>query len=314
MSLTTFMRLPRIRDAFDKFAAKIRTPKEFKGRPILVHDSGGPKGLAGTAFDYMVRIEIARVFHQSDVVVHQQEWISELIRKKIWDRDNEDDEGTFCIDHPYFWRPQLDEAHAAAHAYIKGNGCALCLATQTQYMAQADFLYRTRFDFDDYFNASGRVAQELTALLKHFDPQKLFNPQQKVILNPHFALSDKVDGADGDLIVDDRLIDFKTTKRLSFSKSYLMQLTGYAVLHDLGGTKIDSGIDQSPIKQIGVYFSRHDALVEIPLDELFPDNGYEQFKAIFEDEMNTRAAERQRKLKEFEDRSAQRMSAEKAHA
>ncbi len=314
MSLTSFVKTPRISKAFDEFATKVRTPKEFKGRPILVHDSKGPNGLAGAAFDYLARIEIARVFRDSNIITHQREWISESIRKRIWDRYDDDDEGTLCVDQPYFWRPQLDEAHSAAYAYIEGNGCARCLSTQTQYMAHADLAYRTMFGFDGYFDANGRVAQELTALLKQFDPQKLFKPKERIILNPEFALGEKVSGADGDIIVDDRLIEFKTTKRLSLNKSYLIQLAGYAVLHDLGGTKIENGIDRKPLNHVGVYFSRHNTLVEIPISELFPNNGYEKFKSVFEDEMNLQEAQRLKRMKAIEDRLANKNRSVEVHA
>ncbi len=291
MSLTRFVKTPRISKAFDEFATKARTPKEFKGRPILVHDSEGPNGLAGAAFDYLARIEIARVFRDSNIIIHQREWISESISKRIWDRYDDDSEGTLYVEQSYFWRPQLDEAHAAARKYIAGNGCARCLSTQTQYMAYADLLYRTHSAFDGYVDASGRVAQELTALLEQFDPQKLFNPKERIVLNPDFALGERVGGADGDIIVDDRLIEFKTTKCLSLNKSCLIQLAGYAVLHDLGGTKIENGIDRNPLNQVGVYFSRHNTLIEISIVELFPNNGFEKFKYVFEDEMKVREAE-----------------------
>lgn len=295
MSLTRFVKIPRISKAFDEFATKARTPKKFNGQPILVHDSEGPNGLTGSAFDYLARIEIARVFRDSNIAVHQREWISESISKRIWDRYDEENEGTLYVEQPHFWRPQLDEAHAAARKYIAGNGCARCLSTQTQYMAHADLLYRTRSAFDGYVNASGRVAQELTALLEQFDPQRLFEPKDRIILNPEFALGEIVGGADGDIIVDDRLIEFKTTKRLSLNKNCLIQLAGYAVLHDLGGTKIENGIDRKPLNHVSVYFARHNALIEISIRELFPNDGYQKFKSVFEDEMNSKHSEWLRK-------------------
>lgn len=314
MSLTRFVKTPRISKAFDEFTTKARTPKEFKGRPILVHDSEGPNGLAGAAFDYLARIEIARVFRDSNIIIHQREWISESISKRIWDRYDDDSEGTLYVEQSYFWRPQLDEAHAAAHKYIAGNGCARCLSTQTQYMAYADLLYRTRSAFDGYVDASGRVAQELTALREQFDPQRLFEPKERIILNPDFALGEKVGGADGDIIIDDRLIEFKTTKRLSLTKSYLIQLIGYVVLHDLGGTKIENGIDRKPLNHVGVYFYRHNTLVEISIDELFPNRGYEKFKSVFEDEMNLQEAQRLQRMKAIEERLADKKRSVEVHA
>ncbi len=286
MSLTAFVKQPRISEAFDQFATTTRTPKAYKGRSILVPDSHGPNGLAGASFDYLVRFHIARTLRGGEVTVHQRQWLSEYVCERIY--PSEVDGGPYDFGNNELWRALLDEAHNAAREYIAGSGCVRCLANLVQYMAHSDLNVRTLAAFNAYFDASGKVASELTALLDQFDPEALFAPKKTVILNPEFVLNEKIGGADGDLIVDDRLIEFKTSKRLSLHKSHLIQLAGYAVLYDLGGVKIDGGIYSSPISSVGVYFARYNALVELSLAELFPGDGYQQFRAVFEDELRIR--------------------------
>lgn len=283
MSLTSFVKTPRISQAFDQCATKARTPKVFKKRPLLVEDANGPQGSAGASFDYLARFHIARVLRDSNIAVHQRQWISEYVQDRLY--PNVVDDHGYDIGANERWHGYLNDAHAEARAYIDGQVTVHWLAVLVQYMAHVDLFVRTMMGANMNFDACGRVARELITMINQFQPIELFAPKERVILNPTFALSDDIGGADADLIVDNRLIEFKTTKRLSLTKGILLQLAGYAVLHDLGGTMIDDVIDRNPINSVCVYFARHNVLIEVPLPELFPDRGYKEFREIFEGEL-----------------------------
>lgn len=285
MSLRDFVKRPRISEAFDRYAVKLKTPKELGSLPIRVLDSGGPRGLAGTAFDYLVRIQIERQFRGADIAIHRWPWISETVRQRF-DLDLLD-EGHLVVSDGYYWRRYLDDAHEAARAYIAGEGCLKCLSLLVQYMAQADLLVRNAFAFDYRFDASDRLARELRELLDAFHPMEMLVPARMIVLNPTFALSAKVGGADADLLIDDLLIDIKTVDRILLRKSYLAQLAGYAVLHDLGGTHIPGGVHLGPLVRLGIYFARHGKLVELGISEVFPDDGYARFREVFKAELDT---------------------------
>ncbi len=286
MSLTSFIKNPRIKEAFEQYATKKRTPEEYQNASILVEDADGPQGSAGASFDYLARFHIARVLRNSKIKVHQRQWISEFVQERLY--PNRIDSLIFDIGDNRRWHSYLNEAHSEARAYIAGKESLEWLAVLVQYMANTDLLIRTMMGFNSNFDASGRVARELITMIDLFDPIQLFEPKTRFILNPSFGYSEKVGGADADLIVDDRLIELKTTKRLSLTKATLMQLAGYTVLHNLGGVETEKGICTKPLSKIGVYFARHNVLIEMPIRELFPSDGYEKFKAVFEEEINVR--------------------------
>lgn len=314
MSLTTFIKRPRISKAFDEFASKKRTPPEFKQRKILVPEFKPSYGLAGTAFDYLARMKIIRAFEKTDIAVHRRHWISEDILSRF---EGEPESFRYPILDGDVWIAHLKKAQSAVNQYLCGEGCLSCLMLNVQFMAHADLLARAPGAFEEFFQPSINIAHELECLLELFDPASLFRPKNSVILNPTFALSVNVGGADADLIVDDRLIDFKASKLLAVTKGHLLQLSGYKVLADLGGVDVDGGISKMTINSIGVHFPRYNVLYEIEVEDLFPDGGYDKFKAVFEDELRIferKFIEQQREWDEFIAQTKERrISAEKTN-
>lgn len=64
-----------------------------------------------------------------------------------------------------------------------------------------------------------------------------------------------VQGAAADLIIDDCLVDIKTTKYLRLKATDLRQIVGYYILYLLSGRSADRPLGE--IKRVGIYFSRH---------------------------------------------------------
>ena len=79
------------------------------------------------------------------------------------------------------------------------------------------------------------------------------------VLNPIFAGSRDVHGADADLIVDDCLIDVKTTVNPSLDMKSLYQVIGYTLL---------DYVDAYRVGRVGFYFARQGTLITWPVDEL----------------------------------------------
>jgi len=73
-----------------------------------------------------------------------------------------------------------------------------------------------------------------------------------------------VGGADGDLIIDDTLIDIKTTKHLTFEREFFNQLIGYYVLSCIGGID-DCG--RGKIKHVAIYYARYGVFHRVSLAE-----------------------------------------------
>jgi len=79
-----------------------------------------------------------------------------------------------------------------------------------------------------------------------------------MIANPKFAGSNDVGGADADLIIENCLIDIKTTKSKSLGRDDAYQLVGYTLL---------DYEDEYGISSLGFYLSRIPALITWPTDE-----------------------------------------------
>jgi hypothetical protein len=78
------------------------------------------------------------------------------------------------------------------------------------------------------------------------------------ILNPTFAGSVDIGGADADLIVDGCLIDIKTSIAPQIRADYLYQLAGYLLL---------DYTDQFHINSVGIYMARQGILFSWPVEE-----------------------------------------------
>lgn len=79
------------------------------------------------------------------------------------------------------------------------------------------------------------------------------------VLNPVFAGSGYVGGADADLILDRRLIEIKTTADARFDQQWLLQLLGYVLL---------DWDDEYRIDGLGVLFARQATLAKWPLADV----------------------------------------------
>lgn len=110
-------------------------------------------------------------------------------------------------------------------------------------------------------------------------PEDKFADSETILLNPTFGLaSNLVEGADADFIVDGTLVDIKTTKYLQLKKKSWHQIVGYAILADIARDQ-DVGVPE--LEEIGIYFSRHGEIWTVPVNQVYNQEGYEDFKKWF---------------------------------
>lgn len=159
---------------------------------------------------------------------------------------------------------------------------------------------------ESFVNINKDSVQDLVNLMKlkdelnnHFKAQNVNN----LFLNPTFGETARyINGADGDLIIDDFLIDFKTDKRISLgvNNQYLYQIIGYYILsteNRLVGNRVIGYEEDDPfdVTRIGFYFARYGCLSYIEIEDLkkaMEDSGYplkqlvNDFKDLAEDKYN----------------------------
>lgn len=83
--------------------------------------------------------------------------------------------------------------------------------------------------------------------------------EKSSLLNPTFAGSTDIGGADADIIIDGCLIDFKTTINPGFKQERIYQLLGYLLL-DYN--------NQYRINEVGIYLTRQSLLIRWPVKSL----------------------------------------------
>lgn len=97
---------------------------------------------------------------------------------------------------------------------------------------------------------------------------KTIHSYTSVLLNPSFEGSPDVGWADGDLILDDCLIDIKTTIKLNLPLHWLYQVLSYALL---------DYSDSYGIRNVGFYLARQHRMLSWSLEELtIPAHGQAQ--------------------------------------
>jgi len=273
MSLTSFIKIPVIKEIFRKEFPMMQSKLEgeFKAKPITKNYS-----LVGTAFDYLFRFYL----EQKNPDCITKGWIAE--------------ESVLVLDamrnkHPK-WNDEMDEASKKMKNFLeeskKSHADFLSKGTLDEkivrtavILAQMDVFYRSGSLPSNLGVVEEGDVEDLRNLISILDPD-MFRAKKHCFLNPTFGYgSTLVGGADADLIVDDTLIDVKTTKYLSFTRDQFNQLIGYFILSKLG--KINETED-IPISKMGIYFSRHGVLHTISADEIENLPNYPKFVKVFE--------------------------------
>lgn len=113
---------------------------------------------------------------------------------------------------------------------------------------------------------------------------------ETVFERPTFGGHRHILSGEGDFIVDDLLVDIKTTENRSFTNAFWRQLLMYyvlsdvqRVLHEVDGRTYGKEPFEGKypeINRMGIYFARYGELQTVDMDEVIDDWGrYEEFRA-----------------------------------
>ena len=291
MSLTSFV---GNKDVRERFKQEFPSPKFSVQKPLLAPPLTKHYFLMGTAFDYLLRFYLKRLNPEAV----ETRWVAEnavrvlFMYKEGFAIDFETDEVDVIpelmphkTDVAMFHKIKriLSEAKNTYKLYVKTGKITNVLLTSAILLANLDIIFRTG-RFEDYIEldiVSDEDIKDLTNLIQIVTP-KLFKAKKVCVLNPTFGEASKlVGGADADLIIDDTLIDIKTTKKLELQRGYFNQLIGYYCLYRIGSIE---GLPQDcEIKNLAVYFSRHAYLHLIPVKDCIGQVNFQKFLKWFKE-------------------------------
>jgi len=290
MSLTTFLDNKDIRA---KFSEEFPKPKFVLKKQILAPPVTRHYKLVGTAFDYLMRFYIKWLNPEAIA----QKWVAEsAVRRFIFTRSDgiEIDAQTHEINMDEAFMSEDDTqllkkfediisvAKTNYSEYLESGVMTDELIRSAILLAQLDFIYRAGIVDESIGIIDDGDVADLRKLLSIVNPES-FRAKGLCLLNPTFGEASRlVGGADADLVIDNVLIDIKTTTKLEFKTEHFNQLIGYYTLCKLGG--IPDAPVEPKIENLGIYYSRFGELYTFPVIAVIQPNKFLSFIEWFKEE------------------------------
>jgi len=292
MSLTSFLKDKDVKDAFKREFKKprLKLQGELLAPPLTNH-----YGLVGTAFDYLLRFYIKRVNPNAI----ERRWVSEAslhllemahlhdlleipevspVIQKLKEKITENP----TLSDPIVYKKVkeiIQYSKKVRDEFIKTGKMSSDLYKAVLLLAQVDVIYRAGVVDENLGNVDEKDIEDLKNLISVAKPE-YFKAKKICILNPTFGIASQlVGGADCDLVIDDAIIDIKTTKKLDLTRNYFDQLIGYYILYKIGG--IDGMPSNCEIKKLGIYFSRYAYLLFIDVRDIIREDTFPNFVEWF---------------------------------
>lgn len=251
MSLKSFLEISDVRA---RFSREFKSPPLRYKRDIIAPPRTKNYDLVGTAFDYLLQFLVERL---NPSAIHNDEtWIAEKGAKLLGKRTE--------------LRIAADQAIAQAKQnvseFIRNGLLADELLTSALYLATIDPIYRVGLGHERIGLVSEQDVSDVRDIFTAIE-LPLFTAEKVCIINPTFGFSsDLVGGADADLIIDDTIIEVKTTKNFKVKRDHFNQLIGYYILHSISG--IDGVFCGLDIRKVAIYFARFGYLHTVELTEV----------------------------------------------
>ena len=189
-------------------------------------------------------------------------------------------------------RRLIDNAKEQYSKYLMSGKITDELLESILILAQIEMMRRSGRSDDNLGITHSEDINDLRNLFAIVEPEK-FVSQNICLLNPSFGEASKlVGGADADLLVDETLIDIKTTKNLQLKRDDFDQLLGYVALNEISA--IGSQSPKPTISKIAIYYSRYSFLHTMNLIDIINDDTYGDFIVWF-----ARTAEDVKKMSRF---------------
>jgi hypothetical protein len=273
VSLTSLLRESDVRQRFN---AEFEKPRFDLKDPIVAtptDPSRAHAALIGTAFDYVLRLHVSII---NDADVWARHWTAEIAVDRLADHiaarvpvfppgSNQSHRGVISKAQRIIReaRREYDRCHEKRQVSETMLRHALLLAQLEQF-------YRGGMLSASFGKASSAGVADLKNLLtvSRRNPG-IFRASRVCVLNPDFReASYLVGGADADILIDDTLVEIKTTKELKFTAETFRQLVGYFLLYKLGRGITIGPRPKPQIGSLGVYFARYGVFRSFTVDSV----------------------------------------------
>ena len=283
MSLTSFL---KNKDVKEQFRQQFSMPKLRAEKALLAPPLSNRYSLVGTAFDYLMRFYLKWL--NPDAVTSK--WVAEYVITNPFSPlltdvaiDGETREIISYTETELTRKAHwiIEQAKTDYSTYLSSGQISQQLLESALRLAQLDPIYRAGYVDENLGTVYKEDVDDLRQLISIVDVS-LFKATHLCLLNPTFGeASHLVGGADADLLIDDTIIDIKTTKNLQLKRDYFNQLIGYFVLHEIAG--IGDLKPKPKISTLGIYFSRHAYLYTIELQDIVDEDTFPGFVSWFID-------------------------------
>ncbi|MGQ9848264.1 MAG: hypothetical protein ACUVQP_12295 [Bacteroidales bacterium] len=276
MSLTKFL---ENKDVKEKFLQEFPKPRFDLKKKILAPPITKHYSLVGTAFDYLMRFYLMCLNPNAKA----QKWVAEQAVDILKAKVQMGIKNTVELKYLNFDFLKLaskgeeivKQARNYLKNYMKSEKISNQLIKSAIMLAQLDPIYRAGIIDENIGIVDEMDVKDLRKLISIVNPD-LFRAKNVCVLNPTFGEASKlVGGADADLLIDDMLIDIKTTKNLELDRDTFNQLVGYYILFKIGGIDISSY--KKKIKKIGIYYSRYGELYTITIETVIDEKRLPSF-------------------------------------
>jgi hypothetical protein len=294
MSLSEFIGLPDVKAKFrEEFVKPAFRVKKAMLAPV---ETSNPQ-MIGTAFDYLLRFYASYI----NPNVKSRHWVAESSLEILNSCRNIDEviitpnnrlakaRNIDRIHKKYLkkckelknrayseYKDALDLANINYESYLKTGDMSDDLICSSLALAKMDVLKRADYLLPLESSPSEKKdMKDLRQLISIINPETI-QAHHTCVLNPVFGpeASDLM-RADGDIVIDDTLIDVKTVKDLKVDRKIFNQLLGYYTLYRIGGIRGMPSSNQ--INKLGIYFSRHGYLHTYQIDDIVNESTYLDF-------------------------------------
>lgn len=290
MSLSSILRLREVRERFKVDFPKPKLTLSGEILAVPTHPSTSHAALVGTSFDYLMRLQVEML---NPGKTRSRRWVAESALARLASAVKSG-VPVFPPDSNRSTRGLVSKAQRivsdARDEYLK------CLAVGrvsddmikgAVLLGQLEQFYRSLTLSETFGRVPPKAIADLKGLLKVAKQSMgCFRAKRLCALNPHFGkASELVEGADADILVDDTLIEVKTTKLLEFTAEMFRQLIGYYTLHSIARS-------QPRIRAIAVYFARYGVFRRLEIESIVDSRKFPEFKRWFVKFLKDRQAPR----------------------